>query len=188
MVHLFQRCVFWLQFASEHKTRLRILMWRIEVYCNFITYQMLPKLQQSSLATSLRRDNLASQIQCIAYSIQVRISSRAFWTSKTIKHTNPGKINTPPKILTVLLEISPKSIFLNKESRKFNMNPSMNIHYQDPSPNIPGLMETEVEALAPLLRNKSIKNQPLNLELSWGDKYQLLSSEGTTIAATSLSE
>jgi len=68
------------------------------------------------------------------------------------------------------------------------MNPSMNIHYQDPSPNIPGLMETEVEALAPLLRNKSIKNQPLNLELSWGDKYQLLSSEGTTIAATSLSE
>lgn len=30
---------------------------------------MLPKLQQSSLAMGLRRDNLASQIQCIFYTI-----------------------------------------------------------------------------------------------------------------------
>ena len=35
---------------------------------------MLPKLQQSSIANSLRRDNLASQIQCILLSIEVRTS------------------------------------------------------------------------------------------------------------------
>lgn len=33
---------------------------------------MLPKLQQSSLAASLRRDNLASQIQC-TWSLMFRL-------------------------------------------------------------------------------------------------------------------
>lgn len=44
-------------------------------YFIFITYKlMLPKLQQSSLANTLRRENLASQIQCKTKFTQARTS------------------------------------------------------------------------------------------------------------------
>jgi hypothetical protein len=75
---------------------------------------MLPKLQQSSLANTLRRENLASQIQCKLLLTKVRISSRAFLENKIINPINHGKILMHLRILILLLEIFPKSIFLKR--------------------------------------------------------------------------
>jgi len=52
------------------------------IYLYFYNLLMLPKLQQSSLANSLRRDNLASQMQC-KYSILFRLGSIKKYTTQT---------------------------------------------------------------------------------------------------------
>jgi hypothetical protein len=75
---------------------------------------MLPKLQQSSLANTLRRENLASQIQCKLLLTKARINSRTFLENKIINPINHGKILMRPRILILLSEIFQKSIFLKK--------------------------------------------------------------------------
>ena len=87
---------------------------------------MLPKLQQTSIANSLRRDNLASLIQCNTPTTQPKTNSKTCSANRIINHTNPGKINTPPKIPTRPSEISPKSISPNKNSSRLLINPFMN--------------------------------------------------------------
>lgn len=78
---------------------------------------MLPKLQQSSIANSLRRDNLASQIQCTFLSTQAKISSKTSWESKTTNLTSHGKTNMLPRTLILPSETFPKST-----SPKINSN------------------------------------------------------------------
>ena len=87
---------------------------------------MLPKLQQSSLAQSLRRDNPANHLQCIYTFIQVRINSGESSENKPINPINPGKITTLPKIHTHASEISPKNTSLKKNSKMFIMNQLIN--------------------------------------------------------------
>lgn len=67
---------------------------------------MLPKLQQSSLAQSLRKDNPALLIQGIRNLMKPRISWRTSWTDLTTSHINHGKINTPLRTHTHPLGIS----------------------------------------------------------------------------------
>lgn len=71
---------------------------------------MLPKLQQSSIANSLRRDNLASQIQCTLIYIQAKINSKIYSANKIMSLIGPGKINMHPKIHIHPSETSLKSI------------------------------------------------------------------------------
>ena len=110
---------------------------------------MLPKLQQSSLATSLRRDNLASQIQCTYLSIQARTNSKASSINKTMRPISHGKISMLPKTLIVHLETSLVNTSPNKKPKKCFMSPSMNIPYLDllPSTTNPTEMEEEAQAL-----------------------------------------
>lgn len=76
---------------------------------------MLPKLQQSSIANSLRRDNLASQIQCTYTYMQVKINSKVYLANRIISLISLGKINTLLKIPILLLEIFLKSIYQKKK-------------------------------------------------------------------------
>lgn len=73
---------------------------------------MLPKLQQSSIANSLRRDNPTTLLQCRKSLIKVRISSKRFSVSKITNLISLGRINMLLKIPTRPSEISPKSISL----------------------------------------------------------------------------
>lgn len=125
---------------------------------------MLPKLQQSSLATSLRRDNLASQIQCNSPITQVKISLKESSISKTTKHTNHGKINMPLKTLTAPLVISPKNTCLNKKSKMSTTNRFMNIRCLGPLLNTRNLMEMVGEAQVYWVKSKSFKSLFPNLE------------------------
>jgi hypothetical protein len=97
---------------------------------NFITYYlffkfMLPKVQQSSLASTLKRDNLAIQVLCI-YSIinQLKINSKKWSINQKTKITNHGKVILRPKIYKVHLEIFRLNIFRNKNlnKRKYSNN------------------------------------------------------------------
>lgn len=87
---------------------------------------MLPKLQQSSVANSLRRDNLASLIQCNTPTTQAKTNSKTYSANRITNHTNPGKISTRPKIPTRPSEISPNSTSPKKNSNRLFINPSMN--------------------------------------------------------------
>lgn len=91
---------------------------------------MLPKLQQSSLAQSLRRDNPATLIQSNSSLMQRRINSRTLLARRTINHTNLGKINMHPRIPILPLETSLKIILQRGSYRKKDMNPINRWHYQ----------------------------------------------------------
>lgn len=114
---------------------------------------MLPKLQQSSLANSLRRDNLASQIQCIYPTIKARINWKAWSANRTTKCTDLGKINMPPKTRTVPLEISQKSIYPKRNWRRQRMSQFISLPSQDLWLNIRKLRV--VEERPPVLSKKS---------------------------------
>lgn len=75
---------------------------------------MLPKLQQSSLANTLRRDNLASQIQCTKHHIQARTNFVACSANRTMRATNHGKTNMLLKTRILPSATSPKSISLRR--------------------------------------------------------------------------
>ena len=87
---------------------------------------MLPKLQQSSLANTLRRDNLASQIQCTPYPTQAKTNSRASSGSKTTNPTNHGRTNTPPRTPTPPSATSPENTSLRTNSKTLLTNPCTN--------------------------------------------------------------
>jgi hypothetical protein len=149
---------------------------------------MLPKLQQSSIANSLRRDNLASQIQCTLLTIQAKTNSKVFLANKTTNPTNHGKINMPLKIHIHPLETSPKSTSQKRKSKRLFTNLFMNSHSQDPSQNIPKKMESE-DVIQALSKKKHLfRNQYPNLALSRRDKSPLLNSEDTMTEEIYLSE
>ena len=80
---------------------------------------MLPKLQQSSLAQSLRRDNPATLVQSTFIFTQPRINLKTLSESQIMRHTSLGKINLLEKILiqhlvTFQLNTYPKRSFNKK--------------------------------------------------------------------------
>jgi hypothetical protein len=149
---------------------------------------MLPKLQQSSIANSLRRDNLASLIQCKSISTQVKINSKIYLANKTINPTNHGKISMPPKIHTRPSETSPKNISPKKNSKKLHTNPCMNSLSRDLWQKIlkEVVLEDALQALSKKRRNS--KNQCQNQVHSRKDKSPLLNLEDTMIEEICLSE
>ena len=85
---------------------------------------MLPKLQQSSLAQSLRKDNLTSLIQCRSIFMKARTNSNTLSPGPIINLINHGRISMLRKILKAPSETSLPNMFPNKESKpnKFNLN------------------------------------------------------------------
>ena len=149
---------------------------------------MLPKLQQSSIANSLRRDNLATQMQCIHTFIQVRTNSKASYSSKTTNPINLGKITMHPKIHIVPSEISPNNTSPKIKSSSLIMNPSMRTHFQDHSRNITDHTEMEAEVPAHSKRNQNSKNLSPNQEPSRKETSLPHNSEGTMTEEISPSE
>ena len=86
---------------------------------------MLPKLQQSSLAQSLRRDNPASLIQGTSFLTKPRINLKILLIDQIINHTNLGKINTHLKIHIHLLEIFQINTSQRKRLKKKDMSQTM---------------------------------------------------------------
>ncbi len=88
---------------------------------------MLPKLQQSSLAQSLRRDNMATQVQCKnQFLFQVKTNSKISLEKVIMNPTNRGRINSHPKTHTAASETSLKNTSPKKKSKNPNTNPTMN--------------------------------------------------------------
>ena len=140
---------------------------------------MLPKLQQSSIANSLRRDNLASQIQCNSNITKAKTNSKASFLNKTINPINHGKITTLPKTLIVHSEISLKNIYPKIKLSNRTTNLSINILFQDPwlNMNVQEEMEAKVQALSK--KDKNFKSLYLNQELLSSEISLHHSSEGT---------
>ena len=146
---------------------------------------MLPKLQQSSLANTLRRDNVASQIQCTSTLIQARTSFAAYSANRTTRATSPGKTNTRHPTRTPPSETSPRSTSLKKKSKKLSMSPTTSSPSPALSPNTQNLKELGAASRAPSKRRRPSKNLCPNPALSKREKCRPLSSEGITIAGTS---
>ena len=149
---------------------------------------MLPKLQQSSLAQSLRRDNPASHLQCNYRLTQAKINSKASSASKTTNAINPGRITTLPKTHTPALATSPKNTYPKKNSKTPTMNQFTNLPTPDPFRNTPDPMETEEKPQAPSKKKQSFKNQSPSQEPSRKEMSLLQSSEDTTTEETYPSE
>ena len=79
---------------------------------------MLPKLQQSSLAQNLRRDNPATLIQGIKSFIQLKTSWKISSARPITSHTSLGRIIMPQKILILPSEIFPRSTCQRPSCRK----------------------------------------------------------------------
>ena len=142
---------------------------------------MLPKLQQSSLAQSLRRDNLASQIQCKLGQTKAKISSKTSSVDKTMTATNHGRTITHPKTHIPPLVISQKNIYPKRNSKMSLTNQFMNLHYPVPLANTPDITATEEKLQAPFRRKVSSKNLYQNQEPSRKEIFLLLNSDGTMI-------
>lgn len=149
---------------------------------------MLPKLQQSSLAQSLRRDNLASQIQCSSLLTQAKINSKASSASRTTTLTNHGRTITHPKIRTPPSETSQKNTYQKKESRILSTNPFMNSPSRDLLPSIRGTRAPEARHRVLSKKEANFKSLYLNLEPSRRDRSLHLNSEGTMTEETCLFE
>jgi hypothetical protein len=141
---------------------------------------MLPKLQQSSLAQSLRRDNPASHLQCTCDTIQARISSSASSASKAMKLTSHGKTSMRPRTRILPSEISPRNTSQKTESKQPNTNPSMKQPYPDHLPSTPEGPATVARPPAHSRRSHNIKNQYPYQGLSRSATSPPQSSEGTT--------
>lgn len=145
---------------------------------------MLPKLQQSSLAQSLRRDNPASHLQCNSLLMQARISLEALSTSKPTKTTNPGRTTTPRKTPTPASGTSPKSTSPRRNSRTPPTSPTTSSHFPAHSPSTLATTVTEAE-LAPLCRKRpSSRNQYPSQVPSRRGTSPPQNLEGTTIGVT----
>lgn len=120
---------------------------------------MLPKLQQSSIAASLRRDNLASQIQCTFCSTQARTSSRESSWSKTTNPISHGRTSLLLKTRIVPSETSPRSTFPRRSWRKPTTNQFISIRFQDRSQSTARPKESEVGQQALYKKKLNFKNQ-----------------------------
>ena len=151
-------------------------------YIYFYNLPMLPKLQQSSLANTLRRDNLASQIQCTPFLTKARTNFAAFWASRTTSPTSHGRTHTHPKTHIHPSEIFPKSTSPTPNSKRPHTNPFTNSPSRDPSQKIHVRRASEARLRALSKKKQISRNLYRNLALSRSEKCRLLSSEGTMIA------
>lgn len=108
---------------------------------------MLPKLQQSSLAQSLRRDNPATLVQSTINLIKPRINLKTLWENPIMSHISPGKINLLLKILIQPLVTSQLSIYLRRSSNKKGILLTNNLLFQVLSINTKGWEEMEEKLL-----------------------------------------
>ena len=139
---------------------------------------MLPKLQQSSLAQSLRRDNPASLIQGTSFITKPRINLKIWLIVQIMNHINLGKISMLLKTLILLLEIFQISIFQRKKFKKEDINRTMNWLYLDLFISLKDWKE-QVEKHRLLWRkNLSLKLHLLRAEPLKKDKSLLHNSEG----------
>lgn len=143
---------------------------------------MLPKLQQSSIAQSLRRDNPATLLQSInIFHIQLKINSKLLSINKTINHTSPGKINLPQKTLILLLATSPINASLKIGFKINAISQIMKQQCQDLLANSKNLVEQVEIVLPPFRRKRSLLNLLQNLGPSQRGMFLLQNSEGITI-------
>lgn len=77
---------------------------------------MLPKLQQSSIAQSLRKDNPANHNYCNSFFTQAKTKSKVSSAIPTTKTINPGKTNSHQKTHTLPLATSPRTTSPKKNS------------------------------------------------------------------------
>lgn len=148
---------------------------------------MLPKLQQSHIATSLRRDNLTSQIQCTIDIIQAKINSRISFSNKITNATNRGRITMHPKILIVLLEIFQNNTYPKKNQATPLINQSIKTLSLGRQQNMPSLMASEEKAQVLQRKKMILRSLFRNQELFKKEKSLLLSSGDTTIVEICLS-
>lgn len=149
---------------------------------------MLPKLQQSSLAQSLRRDNLASQIQCTSPLTQVKINSKASSANKATIATNHGRTTMPQKTRTHPSVTSPDNTSPRKNSKTPTTNPSTNLPSPDLLQDTQGTTGQGVRPLARLKKRVNFRSLYLNLVHSRKDRFLRPSSEGTTTEGICLFE
>ena len=142
---------------------------------------MLPKLQQSSIAQSLRRDNPANHNYSIYMLIQMRINSKTSLATPTMKTINPGRITMPLKILIHPLEISLTNIYPRTNSKIQPINPITKAPSQDLFPSRKEKEELEECAPPPLKRKKASKSPSLLVEPSKREMCLLQNSEDIMI-------
>ena len=142
---------------------------------------MLPKLQQSSIAQSLRKDNPTSLIQCNCAIMKARISWRLSYPDPIMNHTNHGKINMPPRIHIALSATSPQTTCPNKGLKPNIINPNMKSPSQENFSNIRSQRALEGSAPRHLKRKSCFLSQCRRAEPSKKEKFQLLSLENITI-------
>ena len=146
---------------------------------------MLPKLQQSSIAQSLRRDNPANHNYCNCAFIQAKTNWKTSSATTATKIINLGRTNLPQKTHILPLVTSPKNTFRNPNSLKRRMNQTTKALSQVPSPNIKEREEPVESVQAPSKRRRASMNPFQSVELSKKDKSHFQSSEGIMIGETS---
>lgn len=149
---------------------------------------MLPKLQQSSIAQSLRRDNPANHNYCNSTLIQARTNSKTLSVTPAMKIINPGRTNLPPKTHILPSAISLRNTCPNPNSWIRRMNQTTKAPFLVPSPNIREREELEASAQVPSKRRRALMNQSLLVGPSKNDKFHFQSSEDIMIGAIYLSE
>ena len=143
---------------------------------------MLPKLQQGPIGQTFRNVNQTSQLQCTYLHTQVRTSLKASSANKTMKATDLGKTNMPPKTLTRPLGTSPRNTLLRKSSRTLLMNQSTSSPSPAQSPNILNLLAAVAAHAARLKRRATTRSLPLNQVPSRNEMWLYPSSDATTTA------
>lgn len=152
------------------------------IFHNHFSYIiMLPKLQQSSIAQSLRRDNPANHNYSTYMLIQMRINSKTSLATPTMKTINPGRITTPPKIHIHPLEISPPIMYPRTSSKIKLTSPITKAPSQDLYPSKKEKEELEECAPPPLKRKKASKSPSLSVEPSKREMFLLQNSEDIMI-------
>ncbi len=147
----------WLKFIIKLIVNLCSNLYYQPIFYNIISYiyqNMLPKLQQSSIAQSLRRDNPANHNYCTYFFIQVRINLKISLVIQLMKITNPGKLNLHLKIHIHHLGISQVIIYLKRNQKKKPMNLTTKILFQDHLAKIKEKEELEEKPHLPQKRKK----------------------------------
>lgn len=149
---------------------------------------MLPKLQQSSLAQSLKRDNPALLIQGKKMFIQLRINWRILLTGQIMNHTNHGRTSMLLKIHILHLEIFPKNTCQRRKYSRKEGNLIMSSlclgHYR----NQKNSKELEEEHLRLWRRNLILYHHLLKAERLRKERYLLQNSDDTMIELIYLSK
>ena len=149
---------------------------------------MLPKLQQSSIANSLRRDNPTTLLQCTISLTKARTSLKLFLANKITNPISLGRINMPPKIHILPLEIFLKSIYLKKNLKMPLINLFTSLHILARLLSILKLKVWEEKVPALCRKSLNFKNLSPNQEPFRKDKFLHQSLEGIMTEETYQSE